>query len=50
MALKTAAGIYGGSDAELMSCIRFGLRVPGKTGRAKEEMPGLVELALKVVG
>jgi len=36
--------------ARLVLCILLGMRVMGKTGRTKEEMAGLVELALKVVG
>ncbi len=36
--------------ARLVLCILLGMRVAGKTGRTREEMAGLVELALKVVG
>ena len=39
----------GEAAARLMLCIMQGMRVIGKTGRTKEEMTAVVDLALKII-
>jgi AcrR family transcriptional regulator len=44
------AAIDGEAAARLLLCILQGMRIVGKTGRSRDEMDALVELALKVLG
>ncbi len=43
------AAIDSGASAGLMLCILQGMRVVGKTGRSRDDMNALVELAMKVL-
>ena len=41
--------VHSSTTARVLLCVMQGMRVLGKTGRTREEMSGLVEIAMKVL-